>query len=124
MDESIELMFKKENLGSTFKALHKRSAELSAAMESFDGSDGELEIIEESKYISSLFGIFGEIQGTPATQYFSLNDDSTIDPPTQLMNSHTGSVDTAENWEAEGYDLENSDLVEVEKDESGDWQEV
>lgn len=38
-----------------------------------------------------------------------------------LMNIHTGSVDTTENWAAEGYTIENSGLVEVEKDEYGCW---
>lgn len=41
-----------------------------------------------------------------------------------LMNPHTGSVDTAENWKAEGFTKENSDLIEVVKDENGDWVEA
>lgn len=76
---AIELMFKKENLASTFKALYKRQAELSEAMEWFDGSDGELEIIEESKYISAVFSVFGELQGITARQYFSLDQTVTED---------------------------------------------
>ena len=40
-----------------------------------------------------------------------------------LMNIGTGSVDTAENWSAEGFTVENSGLVEVEKDSEGGWQE-
>lgn len=42
-----------------------------------------------------------------------------------LMNIHTGSVDTAENWKDDGYvEGETDGLVEVEKDENGDWVEV
>ena len=53
-----------------------------------------------------------------------------------MMNVHSGSVDTAENWEADseqdGYGREpwdyaatvaNGDLVEVVKDEDGKWVE-
>lgn len=40
-----------------------------------------------------------------------------------LMNPHTGSVDTKENWLAEGYTPENSDLIEVIK-VSGQWVEL
>jgi len=40
-----------------------------------------------------------------------------------LMNTQTGSVDTAENWKSEGFTVENSDLRQVEKDENGDWGE-
>lgn len=43
--------------------------------------------------------------------------------PRFLMNPHTGSVDTAENWAAEGYTPENSELIEVAK-VNGDWVEV
>ena len=43
---------------------------------------------------------------------------------TYLMNPETGSVETKEDWEAEGYTQENANLVEVEKDENGDWAEV
>lgn len=42
---------------------------------------------------------------------------------TYLMNPATGSVDTAENWSAEGHTVENANLVEVVKDENGDWAE-
>lgn len=42
---------------------------------------------------------------------------------TCLMNPVTGSVDTAENWSEEGYTAENANLVEVVKDENGDWIE-
>lgn len=38
-----------------------------------------------------------------------------------LINPHTGSVDTKENWEAEGFNQENSYLVEVIQDEDGEW---
>ena len=54
-----------------------------------------------------------------------------------LMNVTTGSVDTAENWEAdseqdgcgrEPWDFDaavaNDDLVEVVKDAAGDWVEI
>ena len=40
-----------------------------------------------------------------------------------LMKPQTGSVDTEENWNAEGYEIENG-LIEVQKDENGDWVEV
>ena len=40
-----------------------------------------------------------------------------------LMNIHTGSIDTAENWRDEGYTPDNSDLVEVENIK-GEWIEV
>jgi hypothetical protein len=46
-----------------------------------------------------------------------------------LMNPVTGSVDTEENWLAEKESWKNaeeemSSLVEVEKDDNGDWVEV
>lgn len=41
-----------------------------------------------------------------------------------LMNIHTGSVDTSDNWAAEGYTPSNAALVEVVKDENGDWIEA
>lgn len=41
-----------------------------------------------------------------------------------LMNPHTGSVDTEENWNDEGYTTENSELIEVVKDENGEWVEA
>lgn len=40
-----------------------------------------------------------------------------------LMNPYTGSVDTAENWAAEGYTQENSELIEV-VEVNGEWVEV
>jgi hypothetical protein len=43
---------------------------------------------------------------------------------TYLMNTKTGSVDTEENWAAEGFTPENSDLRQVVKDENGDWVEA
>ncbi len=57
---------------------------------------------------------------------------------TYLMNAHTGSVDTREGWEAdsETWPVPNGilrnqsirqqmdSLVEVEKDDSGDWIEI
>tara|TARA_R110002020_G_scaffold279104_3_gene494500 strand:+ start:1102 stop:1248 length:147 start_codon:yes stop_codon:yes gene_type:complete len=41
-----------------------------------------------------------------------------------LMNPHTGSVDTEENWATEGYTTDNSELIAVEKNEDGDWIEA
>lgn len=50
-----------------------------------------------------------------------------------LMNPDTGSVDTEENWRAEmyGWDEDRTEcehqfdaLIEVEKDQNGDWAEV
>ena len=45
-----------------------------------------------------------------------------------LMNPHTGSVDTEENWRSDartdGWDFDKAELVEVEKDENGDWKGV
>lgn len=43
---------------------------------------------------------------------------------TYLMNQHTGSVDTTDNWAAEGYTTDNSDLIEVVQDANGDWIEA
>jgi hypothetical protein len=40
-----------------------------------------------------------------------------------LMNYYTGSVDSEENWAAEGWSMDDSDLIEVEKKE-GRWVEV
>lgn len=40
-----------------------------------------------------------------------------------LMNPHSGSVDTAENWSADGYTQENSELIEV-IEINGEWVEV
>jgi len=41
-----------------------------------------------------------------------------------LMNHLTGSVDTADNWAAEGHTQKNADLIEVVKNDSGDWVEA
>ena len=45
-----------------------------------------------------------------------------------LMNPHTGSVDTAENWaadaERDGWDFETAELVDVVPDGSGGWREA
>jgi hypothetical protein len=42
-----------------------------------------------------------------------------------LMNPYTGSVDTEENWAAEGYTINNAELVEVEwSEEVQDWEQV
>jgi len=40
------------------------------------------------------------------------------------MNPQTGSVDTADNWEAEGHTQQNADLIEVVKNDSGEWEEA
>lgn len=37
-----------------------------------------------------------------------------------LMNPHTGSIDTADNWESEGYTPENSELLPVDLSEVPD----
>lgn len=39
-----------------------------------------------------------------------------------LLNPYSGSVDTQENWAAEGYTRENSELIEVELID-GEWLE-
>ena len=39
------------------------------------------------------------------------------------MNPHTGTVDTKENWETEGFTQENCELIEVEL-VNNDWVEV
>lgn len=39
---------------------------------------------------------------------------------TYLMNPKTGSVDTKENWESEGFTQNNSDLIEVVKKQN-EW---
>ena len=43
---------------------------------------------------------------------------------TYLMNPHTGTVQTQEDWAADGFTAENADLVEVVKDDNGDWVEA
>lgn len=43
---------------------------------------------------------------------------------TFLMNPHTGTVQTADDWADDGYTPDNADLVEVEQDENGDWVEA
>lgn len=45
-----------------------------------------------------------------------------MDATEYLMNPNTGSVDTRENWAAEGYD-EKDGLIVVSKDEDGGWVE-
>jgi hypothetical protein len=40
---------------------------------------------------------------------------------TYLMNPHTGTVQSAEDWEADGFTVDNADLIEVVKGENGDW---
>jgi len=45
-------------------------------------------------------------------------------PNKMLMNPSTGSVDTADNWNAEGHTQQNADLIEVVKNDSGDWVEA
>ncbi len=45
-----------------------------------------------------------------------------------LMNPHTGSVDTEENWKADserdGWDYNEQHLLEVELDSEGNWTEI
>lgn len=49
----------------------------------------------------------------------------TINGKELLMNPFTGSVDTAENWKAEGWDIGNSVLVPVKwNKEDQQWEEV
>ena len=43
---------------------------------------------------------------------------------TYLMNPHTGTVQTAQDWADEGFTVDNADLIEVVKDENGDWVEA
>jgi hypothetical protein len=61
-----------------------------------------------------------------------MKKDIPFDPTiTYLMNPHTGSVDTEENWKSEfremsseewgGKTYEDARLFEVVKDEDGDW---
>jgi len=40
---------------------------------------------------------------------------------TYLMNPHTGTVETEQVWTEEGHTINNSDFIEVVKDENGDW---
>jgi len=40
------------------------------------------------------------------------------------MEPNTGEVDTQENWAAEGFTVENSELIEVVKDDDGWWTGV
>lgn len=41
-----------------------------------------------------------------------------------LMNPYTGTVQTAEDWAADGYDQSNAKLIEVVRNEAGDWVEA
>ena len=43
---------------------------------------------------------------------------------TYLMNPHTGTVQTQEDWAADGFTAENADLIEVTQDDNGDWVEA
>ena len=43
---------------------------------------------------------------------------------TYLMNIHTGTVQTEAEWADEGFTVKNAELVEVVKDENGDWIEA
>lgn len=43
---------------------------------------------------------------------------------TYLMNIHTGTVQTAQEWADDGFTTENAELVEVVKDQNGDWVEA
>lgn len=43
---------------------------------------------------------------------------------TYLMNPHTGTVQTAQEWADDGYTRENAELIEVTLDENGDWVEA
>ena len=43
---------------------------------------------------------------------------------TYLMNIHTGTVQTAKEWADDGFTVANAELVEVVKDENGDWIEA
>lgn len=46
-----------------------------------------------------------------------------MDSEKYLMNPHTGSVDTEENWAAEGFTQANADLIEVVKNKDDCWTE-
>lgn len=102
--------------------------------------------------VNTLRRVFGDTFDYNAIQYIELNDDVDADQnheteetsfefecgarlvfsgesvfvvsPIYLMNPHTGSVDTAGNWKAEGHTQENSNLIAVVKDESGEWIEA
>lgn len=43
---------------------------------------------------------------------------------TYLMNPYTGTVQSAEEWAEEGFTVDNADLIEVVKDENGDWADA
>ncbi len=43
---------------------------------------------------------------------------------TYLMNINTGTVQTSAEWADDGFNAENADLVEVVKDDNGDWIEA
>lgn len=68
-------MFKKSNLKETFTALYARKTELGEQMQWFDGSDGELEIIEENNFISAAFEVFHKQYGSSPVVYFGLDTD-------------------------------------------------
>ena len=43
---------------------------------------------------------------------------------TYLMNPHTGTVQTEQDWADEGFTCENAELIEVMLGENGDWIEA
>lgn len=47
----------------------------------------------------------------------------TLYPGTHYMNPHTGTVQTLEDWAADGYSLANAELLPVVQDSAGDWVE-
>lgn len=47
-----------------------------------------------------------------------------IEETVYLMEPILGSVATQEDWNYEGYTKENSDLIEVEQNNLGDWVEI
>ncbi len=69
----LGLIFRKDNLSGTFKALYARLKELQEASEWFDGSDGELEILHEIKMIQGGFDAYYLANGRSAVQYFMLD---------------------------------------------------
>lgn len=58
----------------------------------------------------------------PDAELYGLNIEA--EQVIMLMNPHTGTVMTAEDWAVEGYDKSNAELVEVVKDDAGDWVEA
>jgi len=67
-------IFAKKNLEETFRSLAYRKAQLSEQTEWFDGSDGELEVIAENKFISAAFDAFHKEYGSSPIQYFNLDE--------------------------------------------------